>query len=89
MDYASIPRACLSKPEQNATHAKKLHTLSLNSLHYTQPFASKDHFIQSLFPPRLYALLIPTSAGTLLFSAVLGRVGYLYIQRALQPTTSS
>lgn len=51
-----------------------------------QPFAPPDHFIQRLFPARLWAILFPTAAGTLLFCGVFARVGFLFLHRAFAPS---
>jgi Dolichol phosphate-mannose biosynthesis regulatory protein (DPM2) len=44
-----------------------------------QPFIEDDNPVLRLFPPRFYAILIPTLAGVVLFSATLGVLGYILI----------
>ena len=36
-----------------------------------QPFLADNHFINVLFPPRIYAVIIPAAAGVLLLAAIL------------------
>ena len=44
------------------------------------PFAEEDHFIQTLFPARVYAILIPAYAGVLLCSLVAGFIGLVMLR---------
>eukprot|EP00976_Prorocentrum_cordatum_P076589 1182369-Prorocentrum_minimum.AAC.2 len=44
------------------------------------PFAEEDAFIQTLFPPRLYAILVPAYAGVLLCALVAGFIGMVMLR---------
>lgn len=48
------------------------------------PFAEEDHFIQTLFPPRGYAVLIPAYAGVLLCTMVAGFIGLVMLRSSKQ-----
>lgn len=45
------------------------------------PFADKDHFIHSLFLPRLYAILLPVSAGVIVLLLLGGFIGYIMMKK--------
>lgn len=44
-----------------------------------QPFVDADHFIHSCFPPRHYAILVPTALGVGLLTVIVSFIALVMI----------
>lgn len=49
-----------------------------------QPYIEDGHPLLAVFPPRYYAVLLPTVAGVALASATVGFIGYVMVVATLR-----